>query len=240
MPRVALAATIALAGSLLGGDAAAQPVAGSPGAPAPPVTAVAVEATLAPEPPPPPDPAPWAHTLPALLVRNANTGAQGTVRLYRDDGTVDDLAADTFTQIASGESETSLDRRLVQLVFKAAYHFGVPEVWSISAWRPTKKGKGNKHASGEAIDFKLPGIRTPQLANYLFTMPRAGVGWYTHPRTQYVHLDVRDESYHWVDGSPPGVTWRERGLPDWGKTARDAGWTRDFDLPTDAAPGSAH
>ena len=30
-----------------------------------------------------------------------------------------------------------------------------------------------------------------------------GVGVYTNPLTQYVHLDVRERSYHWIDASPP-------------------------------------
>jgi hypothetical protein len=227
MARVALACTIALAGALLVGDAAAQPAHAAPA-----VTAVSVEATEAPE-PASPDPAPWARDLPAVLVHNVNTGTEAPVRLYRDDGAVDDLALGTFTQVTCGDTPAPLDRRLVQLVFKAAYHFGGVEVLSVSAMRAARAGRGNKHSAGEAIDFRLLGVKTPALAQYLFGFARAGVGWYTHPRTQYVHLDVRDESYHWQDGSPPGVTWRERGLPDWGRTSRDAAWTPDLDLPTD-------
>jgi hypothetical protein len=51
-----------------------------------------------------------------------------------------------------------------------------------------------------------------------------------------VHLDVRDHSYHWVDGSPPGVTWREQLLPDPKQIARDASLSWSLDLPEVAAP----
>ena len=59
-----------------------------------------------------------------------------------------------------------------------------------------------------------------------------GVGIYTHPRTRYVHLDVREQSYHWLDASPPGITWKERALWDPKLVERDAAWTPEADLPT--------
>jgi hypothetical protein len=70
-----------------------------------------------------------------------------------------------------------------------------------------------------------------RLAAYLRGLPRVGVGIYIHPRTQFVHLDVRDQSYHWIDASPPGVKWRERQLHDAHAEKRDAAWTAQSDLP---------
>jgi hypothetical protein len=62
-----------------------------------------------------------------------------------------------------------------------------------------------------------------------------GVGIYTHPKTQFVHLDVRDRSFHWLDGSPPGVRWRERRLADPAQPKRDAAYVNVLDLPEPAA-----
>jgi hypothetical protein len=47
-------------------------------------------------------------------------------------------------------------------------------------------------------------------------LPRTGVGVYTDKRTQYVHIDSREHSFHWLDASPPRRHWRERsiGAPD--------------------------
>jgi len=97
----------------------------------------------------------------------------------------------------------------------------------ISAWRPA----AGRHTSGEGLDFKLDGVKSGMLAAWLRGLPRVGVGIYVHPRTQYVHLDVREESYHWLDGSPPGITWREQPIPDWRHYKRDAGYTPESDLP---------
>ena len=88
-----------------------------------------------------------------------------------------------------------------------------------------------RHGTGEAIDFKLDGVRSSELAAYLRMMPRVGVGVYTHPRTQFVHLDVREPSYHWIDASPPGVRWREAMLRDPRASNLDASWTPQMDSP---------
>ncbi len=102
----------------------------------------------------------------------------------------------------------------------------------VSAWRE----HAGRHTSGDALDFKLTGVPAAQLAAYLRGLSRVGVGIYTHPRTQYVHLDVRDQSYHWLDASPPGVTWRERRIGDPAQAKRDALWTASSDLPLPDRP----
>ena len=114
------------------------------------------------------------------------------------------------------------------LVFRAAYHFDAPKINVVSA---TRKGARGKHGDGSAMDFELDGVSASDLAAYLRTFPRAGVGFYPHPKTQYVHLDVREHSYHWIDFSPPGVTWREKLLDDPNQAARDASYSASADLP---------
>jgi uncharacterized protein YcbK (DUF882 family) len=178
---------------------------------------------------------PWAVKLGAVRVTNKNTDAEASVRLYRDDGSLDADALKTFMRVASRipkDDETTpadvLDTRLVRLVFRAAYHFGGAPIVVISGTRKRSRGR---HRHGEALDFALEGVRAATLASHLRGYPRAGVGIYTNPRTQYVHLDVRDRSYHRIDASPPGVTWRERLLPDPSQAKRDASYVASMDLP---------
>jgi uncharacterized protein YcbK (DUF882 family) len=176
----------------------------------------------------------WAKSLGEVAVHNRNTGASAKLRLYRQDGTLDPAAAKRFMAVASSERSDGpepaeqLPERLVQLVFRASYHFKGADVVIVSA---TRKGARGRHGAGEAIDFQLTGVKAPALAAFLRATPRAGVGIYTHPKTQYVHLDVRDHSYHWLDGSPPGVKWRERLLPDPKQAKRDASYRPVLDLP---------
>lgn len=182
-------------------------------------------------------PAASAASLRPVTVTNRNTNARGEVRLYDDQGALDRGAARAFMRIAgsskaqpddASEDDERLALRVVQLAVRASYHFGGAPILIISA---TRVGAHGKHGTGEALDFALQGVKASVLASYLRGTPRAGVGIYTHPRTQYVHLDVREHSYHWLDGSPPGVTWREQLLSDPKQATRDASWSAALDLP---------
>jgi hypothetical protein len=170
----------------------------------------------------------WAEGLAPLEVTSAATGASATIRLYGMDGELDQLERARLENVVAVDGQQHiLAARLEQLVVKAAHHFGDAQVVVVSGWRE----HAGRHTAGEALDFKLRGIRAAQLAAYLRELPRVGVGIYTHPRTQYVHLDVREPSYHWLDASPPGTTWRERTMRDPGQMKRDASWTPQSDLP---------
>ena len=184
----------------------------------------------------------WATALPAIDVTNGTTRARAKIRLYADDGAIDREALREFMRVAAsvaglpdradGAVAEPLDPRLVQLAFRAAYRFGGASMVIVSA---TRKGAHGKHGSGDALDFKLDGVRASKLASYARSFPRAGVGIYTHPKTQYIHLDVRDRSFHWLDGSPPRVTWREKRLKDPTQPKRDASYVSAMDLPEAAS-----
>jgi hypothetical protein len=197
-------------------------------APTTPHAATATETPLSADARPPRSTA-WAESLAPVTVTNGGTGATLQMRLYTRDGEIDPLERRRFEEVVARENESRhvLEERLEQLVVKAAYHFHAPRVVTVSAWRE----RAGRHTTGEALDFKLEGVAAAQLAAYLRDLPRVGVGIYTHPRTQYVHLDVREPSYHWLDASPPGVTWKERQLRDPGQVKRDASWTAEGDLP---------
>jgi uncharacterized protein YcbK (DUF882 family) len=174
----------------------------------------------------------WAVALEPLKVECANSGASGILRLYTDDGSVDGRALDNFSHVAADFNGYSpLHPRLIQLAVKAAHHFHSSTLVVVSGYRQKRGNKRDRHTEGEALDFKLPGVDFRKLAAYLRSYPRVGVGVYTNPKTQYVHLDVRDRSYHWIDASPPGVTWREALLPDPSQAVRDASYTPESDLP---------
>jgi uncharacterized protein YcbK (DUF882 family) len=177
-----------------------------------------------------------------LRVTFINTRRSEELRLYDAFGQVDESAARKLDALLGDAHDpkhyvtTVLDRRTLQLLFKAAYHFRAHEVEVVSAYRkPGRRRQGN-HGTGQAIDFRLEGVKAAELAAYLRKLPRVGVGIYTHPRTQFVHLDVRTRSFHWMDGSPPGRNWRERSLGGKAIPTLDAVYTRSSDWPEGLTP----
>ncbi|MEO7033333.1 MAG: DUF882 domain-containing protein [Polyangiaceae bacterium] len=181
--------------------------------------------------------------LPALRFTNASTDRSLSVRLYDDTGHVngaeaarlDDLLCDSRDPKAL--ATILLDRRTLQLTVRAALHFNATQVLVVSAYRKPGRRREGLHATGKAIDFKLPGVKAQLLAAYLRTLPRVGVGIYTHPRTSFVHLDDRERSFHWLDASPPGRTWREMNLGGGvGLIRRDAAYALADDWPEGTHP----
>lgn len=167
--------------------------------------------------------------LPPITFRTAATSAR--VRLYGDDGAIDPAAEAKLAEVLEDARDPRdvgsfpIDRRLLQLVFRAAHHFGDAPVLVVSGYRKARRRREGLHAEGHAIDFSLEGVPRRELANYLRTLKHVGVGEYIHPRTQYCHLDTRDLSYFWLDGTGPrrpSGTWR---LPTLGLPARDRTWS---------------
>jgi len=186
--------------------------------------------------------APTFPVLPAIVFENQNTRERASIKLYDSEGHVNEAAAAQLdgllcdTRDPKERAATTLDRRTLQLVVRAALHFHAPEIEVVSAYRKPGRRREGPHASGKAIDFKLPGVPARTLAAYLRTMPRVGVGVYTHPRTSFVHLDDREHSFHWLDASPPGRTWRELSIGDSSLPKRDAAYRKGDDWPEGTAP----
>ena len=124
------------------------------------------------------------------------------------------------------------DPRLVALVGQVSNHFGSRRIEVISGFRPytpTQYTAHSNHNIGHALDFRVVGVPNEVLRDYCKTLHNVGVGYY--PNSTFVHLDVRDASYHWLDASPPGVHWREAMLRDPRAKQRDASWSAEMDLP---------
>jgi uncharacterized protein YcbK (DUF882 family) len=185
---------------------------------------------------------PWLR-LPALHVVNLNTHLSLDTRLYDVAGNVDEQACARLDVLLGDARDpkrprsTRLDRRTLQLVYRAATHFRAQTVEVVSAYRvPRTPGRTGPHASGRAIDFRLPGVPAATLAAYLRLTPRAGIGVYTHRRTQYVHVDTRETSHHWLDASPPGRRWRERSIGPRSMKEHDARYRPEEDWPEGFRP----
>lgn len=176
-------------------------------------------------------------TLRPLRIENQTTREIRELKLYDASGRIDEAAALALDELLCDARDpkhhqaTRLNRRTLQLLYKAAYHFDSYEVEVVSAYRKPGRRREGPHGTGAAIDFRLRNVSAPLLASYLRELPRTGVGIYTHPKTQYVHLDSREHSFHWLDASPPRRHWREKSIGARDLPKRDALYRPEQDWP---------
>lgn len=92
-----------------------------------------------------------------------------------------------------------VDPRLAGEAVAAARKFGADRVEILSGYRDPKynrllrkKGRDvasqSRHTRGQAVDFRLPGVATTRLRDWLLRRGAFGVGYY--PDSGFVHLDV--------------------------------------------------
>ncbi len=172
---------------------------------------------------------PVASRLPALVIHDLRVIEPEEFRLYDGSDRLDEGELRRMRFLLGDGKEAPIRTRTIQLVAKAAYHFNVTKVVVVSSLR--KGARHGPHAKGAAIDFQLVGVPAARLASYLRKEPRVGVGIYTNPNTQFVHVDDREISYHWIDASPPGAHWRERMMKDATRDERDLRYAPEMDLP---------
>ena len=104
-----------------------------------------------------------------------------------------DFLRDHFTNQA-----TDMDPRLADLLGEVARRFRAPRIEVVSGYRSPKynlmlrkKGhevaRSSQHVEGTAVDFRVRGVRTPELLRFVRGLRRGGVGYY--PKSQFVHGD---------------------------------------------------
>ena len=120
-----------------------------------------------------------------------------------------DRAAHVLRDPRTG-NEHPIDPRLLDLVYRVSTHFNAHEVRIISGYRTPRSSRHSNHAKGRAIDFVVPGASDEEVAKFAREQGFTGVGVY--PTSGFVHLDVRERSYFWVDNSGPGKRNRTRGI----------------------------
>lgn len=99
---------------------------------------------------------------------------------------------------------------LLNLAYGLQRHFDVPVLRIVSGYRTPKPGTHSNHGRGRALDLVVPGTSDEDVATFVRAHGFVGVG--TYPKSGFVHIDVREHSYFWVDTSGPGRPKRERGV----------------------------
>ncbi len=121
-----------------------------------------------------------------------------------------DRAAHALREPATGNAHP-LEPRTLDMLYRIQTHFEAQEIRVMSAFRTPVPGNGQGlHGKGRAVDFVVPGASDMDVARYARELGFVGVGVY--PIGSFVHVDVRERSYFWMDKSGPGHKSRERGI----------------------------
>lgn len=121
-----------------------------------------------------------------------------------------DRAAHVMRDPSTG-NEHPIDPRLLDTIYRLEVHFHAPEIRIISGYRtPRSHGTASNHGKGRAMDLVVPGASDEEVAKLAREQGFSGVGVY--PVSGFVHVDVRERSYFWVDTSGPGKRSRIRGV----------------------------
>jgi uncharacterized protein YcbK (DUF882 family) len=155
---------------------------------------------------------------------------------------------DHFLRCHYTNVEHKMDPRLMKLLFQTGHHWPGRRLEVVSGYRhpDVAKNPHSPHMKGLACDFRVEGVKTAELRDYLrHNFEKVGVGYY--PNSSFVHLDVRkDRSAFWIDYSGPGERAVYSATPDqdlksgradsFHPTKIDSSWVQD---PQDARQAPA-
>jgi uncharacterized protein YcbK (DUF882 family) len=154
-----------------------------------------------------------AGGLPKLVLVILNTGERVALEPLTQQGgfSAQELErASQFLRDTRSGNRIAIEPMLLDLVYTIQVHFEAPLLRVISGYRTPKPGTHSNHGRGRALDFVVPGHRDEDVAKFVRERGFVGVG--TYPASGFIHADVRERSYFWVDTSGPGRSKRERGV----------------------------
>jgi hypothetical protein len=104
-----------------------------------------------------------------------------------------------FLRDYTTNQKTHMDARLIGVLERVALRFSPERIEVVSGYRSPKynlmlrkKGhevaKSSQHSDGQAVDFRVRGVPTRRLLNFVKSLRLGGVGYY--PRSEFVHSDT--------------------------------------------------
>jgi uncharacterized protein YcbK (DUF882 family) len=153
-----------------------------------------------------------SHGRARLVLQGLNIPDRIELTARTDSGDFDAADLDHAAHIMRDRSgnEHPIDPRLLDTVYRLQVRFHAPEIRIISGYRTPRNGGTSNHGRGRAMDLVVPGASDEEVARFARERGFTGVGIY--PLSGFVHVDVRERSYFWVDTSGPGKRSRIRGI----------------------------
>jgi uncharacterized protein YcbK (DUF882 family) len=148
---------------------------------------------------------------PKLVLSSINGMGRVELTPLSDDGGFSPLDLDRVAHVlrSSDGTEHPIHPCLLDVAYALQRHFKAAEVRFLSGYRNPKK-LGSNHGYGRALDLVIPGATDEDVAAFVRAKGFVGVGIY--PTSGFVHVDVRDRSFFWVDRSGPGKPNKTVGI----------------------------
>jgi uncharacterized protein YcbK (DUF882 family) len=135
-----------------------------------------------------------------FVLEAANTSEQLDVVVDLASGEMDEAtyrAVRHLMRCRRTGAEVPIDPRLIELMYKMAQRTG-EKIVLISGYRaPAFAAPSSYHVRGMAADIRIPGMTALMVRDLARSMGVRGVGYY--PRSQFVHVDMREEPFFWTD-----------------------------------------
>jgi uncharacterized protein YcbK (DUF882 family) len=136
---------------------------------------------------------------PEPLINLHNIWTNETLVLEAKAPTVDQETLDQFLRCHFTNQPAHMDPRLLGVLAGAARRFGAARIDVVSGFRAPKfnlmlrkKGhevaRDSQHTYGHAVDFRVPGVATRRLLEYVRSLHVGGAGYY--PESEFVHADT--------------------------------------------------
>lgn len=148
-----------------------------------------------------------ASELVEVLLYDENAREEATLYLRRDgSGDAATLAeAQRLFRCRRTHKDKEIARGTLAMLADVAARYPGKRIEYVSAYRATRdESRTSPHRGGRAIDFRVRGVSTIEVRDYLWTTFReVGIGWY--PKEQYIHMDHRpgdkDIAWTFINGS---------------------------------------
>jgi uncharacterized protein YcbK (DUF882 family) len=136
-----------------------------------------------------------------LALELVNTGEQLEVTLDLATGELDETsyrAFRHFMRCLHSSAEAPMDPRLIALLHSISVRTG-RKILIVSGFRlPVYSTAAfSYHARGMAADIRIPGMTALMVRDLVTSMGVKGIGYY--PKSQFVHVDVREQRSTWTD-----------------------------------------
>jgi len=148
---------------------------------------------------------PLPHPSGKLKLYNVNMRESIDVDLYDDQGMIREDSLETlnhFWRCRRTGTEKPINPHLFELLSMIQDHFGGQTIELVSGFRNQERVT-SYHFHGSASDIRVAGVAPRDVHSFVQTLDTGHMGLGIYPRAGFIHVDVRPDSYRWVDWSPP-------------------------------------